>query len=189
MTMNERGGATREAVGVFADAGSMQAAIDELLASGFGADALNLLASAEAVETKLGHKYRKVAELEDDPAVPRDHYAPVADVEQADRGAIGALAMAGALGAGGAVVISGGALAAAALAAALGAGTWGFFIGEVLTKFVGSDHAEDMEKQLAGGGLLLWVRCADAAQEARAQGILKEHSGRDVHVHSLPAGK
>ena len=184
MTINEKKACTREAVGVFADATGMQAAIDELLASGFEVDALNLLASTEAVESKLGHKFRKVAELEDDPTVPRDHYVPTETVEEAERAAIGALAMAGALGAGGAVVISGGTLATAALAGALGAGTWGL-IGEVLTKFVGADHAKDMEEELSAGGLLLWVRCANAAQETRAQDILKKHSGKDVHVHTL----
>ena len=185
MTINEKNANTREAVGVFADATGMQTAIDELLASGFEADALNLLASTDTVESKLGHIYRKVAELEDDPAVPRDHYVPAETVEGADRGAIGVLAMAGALSTGGAVVISGGSLAAVALAAALGAGTWGL-MGEVLTKFVGADHAKDLEDQLSAGGLLLWVRCANAAQETRAQEILKKHSGKDVHVHTLP---
>jgi hypothetical protein len=37
------------------------------------------------------------------------------------------------------------------------------------------------------GGLLLWVRTWDAADEERAVRILKAHSGDHVHVHALPA--
>ena len=172
---------SREAVGVFADAASLQSAVDELLAAGFSTEALNLLASEEAVEAKLGHKYQKVSELEDDPDAPRSRYEPL---EEEERATIGAFGLLGALGATGVVAASGGGLAAALLAAGLGAGTWGL-LGELLAKFLGEEHAESVTEQIAHGGLLLWVRCADAEQEASAQDILERHSGRDVHVHTL----
>jgi len=174
---------SREAVGVFADAASLQSAVDELLAAGFPSEALNLLASEEAVEAKLGHRYQKVSELEDDPAAPRAAYAPL---EETERATIGAFGLLGALGATGVVAASGGGLAVALLAAGLGAGTWGLF-GELLAKFLGGEHAENVTEQIAHGGLLLWVRCADPEQETSAQDILERHSGKDVHVHSLPA--
>ncbi len=176
-------GGSREAVGVFADAASLQSAVDELLAEGFPTEALSLLASEESVEAKLGHKYQKVSELEDDPAAPRAHYAPI---EEAERATVGALGLLGALGATGVVAASGGALALALLAAGIGAGAGGL-LGELLAKFLGADHAESVTQQIAHGGLLLWVRCADAEQELSAQEILETHSGRDVHVHTLPA--
>ena len=178
-----RGGGSREAVGVFADAASLQSAVDELHDAGFPDEALSLLASEAAVEAKLGHKYQKVSELEDDPAAPRARYLPV---EETERAAIGAFGLLGALGATGVVAASGGALAIALLAAGIGAGAGGV-LGELLAKFLGHDHAESVTQQIAHGGLLLWVRCADPEQEANAQDILERHSGRDVHVHSLPA--
>ena len=46
----------------------------------------------------------------------------------------------------------------------------------------------DLQEQLDRGGLLLWVHTRDAAHEERATEILRRHSGRDVHVHDLPAG-
>ena len=45
-------------------------AIDELLSSGFDRAELSLLASEDAVATKLGGYYRPAGELADDPAVP-----------------------------------------------------------------------------------------------------------------------
>jgi hypothetical protein len=179
-------GASREAVGVFADAASLQGAIDELLSVGFPAEALSLLASEEAVEAELGHKYEKVAELEDDPAAPRRRYVPRETFEDTERAAIGALGIVGALGTVGAVVASGGALGSALVAGGLSGGTWGL-LGELLAKFIGAEHAEIVTEQIAHGGLLLWVRCADPEQEISAQEILERHSGKDVHVHTLPA--
>ena len=179
-------GASREAVGVFADAASLQGAIDELLSVGFETEALSLLASEEAVEAKLGHKYQKVSELEDDSAAPRTRYVPRETLEDAERTAVGSLGIVGGLATAGAVVASGGALGSALLAAGLGAGTWGL-LGELLAKFIGGEHAESVTEQIAHGGLLLWVRCAGSEQETGAQEILERHSGKDVHVHTLPA--
>ena len=70
MTTSEKGNEIREAVGVFGDADAMQNAIEELLSSAFTHADLSLLASEETVDKKLGHKYKKVTEIEDDAAVP-----------------------------------------------------------------------------------------------------------------------
>ena len=179
-------GVSREAVGVFADAASLQGAIDELLSVGFETEAVNLLASEEAVEAELGHRYGKVAELEDDPAAPRTRYVPRETLEDAGRAAIGSLGIVGGLGTAGAVVASGGALGAALIAGGLSGATWGL-LGDLLARFIGAEHAERVTEQIAHGGLLLWVRCADPEQEVTAQEILERHSGKDVHVHTLPA--
>jgi hypothetical protein len=60
----------REAVGVFDSPDKLQEAIDDLMSSGFDRAELSLLAAEDTVDQKLGHKYRKIAELEDDPIVP-----------------------------------------------------------------------------------------------------------------------
>ncbi len=54
----------REAVGVFQTAEQLEAAIDDLLSAGFDRAEVSLLAAEPAVEEKLGHKYRRPAELE-----------------------------------------------------------------------------------------------------------------------------
>ena len=82
MTTPENVSVTREAVGVFGDAAAMDAAIEELLASGFDHRDLSLLAAGSAVEEKLGHRYKKVEEVEDDPKAPRTYYASQETVDE-----------------------------------------------------------------------------------------------------------
>jgi hypothetical protein len=52
--MDDQPDTVREAVGVFASEHDLQAAIDELLSSGFHRAELSLLASESAVKEKLG---------------------------------------------------------------------------------------------------------------------------------------
>jgi len=178
--------ALREAVGVFHDPESFQEAIDDLLDSGFDRAELSLLASEHAIEANLGHRYRKVAELEDDARVPRTAYVSLESVGDAEGGLIGGLMYIGAVVAGGAVVASGGTLAGAFLAAAMAGGAGGLF-GSALAKLIDYHHADYLQRQLDKGGLLLWVRTRDLEHEQRARRILERHSGEDVHVHELSA--
>ena len=186
MTTSEKGNQIREAVAVFGDADTMQQAIEDLLSSGFKHADLSLLASEETVDKKLGHKYKKVTEIEDDATVPRIRYVSQEAISEGEHVFTGGLVLLGTLGAVGVIVASGGALAAVITGAALGAGTWGL-LGELLAKFIGVQHTEYLEEQLKYGGLLLWVRCLSSEREKSAMEILSKHSGSDVHVHALPA--
>lgn len=176
----------REAVGVFETAETMQAAIDELLRTGFDRAELSLLAATEAVEDKLGHVYRKVAEVEDDPEVPRTCYVAPESIGEAEGALAGGLLYVGAVAAAGAIVASGGALAVVIAGAAIAGGVGGL-IGAVLARLIDKHQARLLHEHLDRGGLLLWVRTRDADHEARASAILKRHSGHDVHIHALPA--
>ncbi|KAB0264990.1 hypothetical protein [Microvirga brassicacearum] len=174
----------REAVGIFDDPEHLQDGIDELLSSGFDRAALSLLAGEQIVEEKLGHRYRKVEVLADDPNVPRSAYVSMEAIGDLEGGLIGGLTYVGATAAIGAVVASGGTLAATIAGAALVGGVGGL-VGSVLAKWVGEHHANYLQEQIDHGGLLLWVRADDPDAEKRAITILKKHSGRDVHVHPL----
>jgi hypothetical protein len=176
----------REAVGIFHRKEDFQRAIDELLSSGFDHAQLSLLAGEEAVQEKLGHRYAKVSELEDDPKVPRAAYVSTEVVGGAEGALIGGLMYVGATAASVAIVASGGTIAAAICATALAGGTGGA-IGSILAMLVGHHHAHHLEEQLDRGGLLLWVRPWDAEAEKRAVEILTKHSATDCHVHALPA--
>ena len=99
---------TREAVAVFHDWASLQACVDDLLSSGFDRSEFSLLAAQKVVEEKLGHVYEKVADLEDDPEVPRTAFVGRDSHIEARAGVIGALAYVGAAAAIGVVVASGG---------------------------------------------------------------------------------
>jgi hypothetical protein len=179
-------GEVREAVGVFDTADTLQDAIDELQSSGFDRADLSLMTSEHVVEEKLGHKYKKVAELEDNAEVPRTFYVSPESIGEAQGALVGALFYVGAIGAAGLVLATGGTLAAA-LAGAAVAGGGGGLVGVLLAKLIGKQHAEHLQEQLDRGGLLLWVRTWDEDREKRAVDILKKHSGRDVHVHGLPS--
>ena len=184
MSIDQTAGTAYEAVGVFNSAEALQAAINELLSSGFDRAELSLLASQDAVERRLGHRYEKVGGLANDPTVPRAAYMSTEAIGEAEGGLIGGLLFVGAVAATGAIVASGGTLAAAIAAAALAGGAGGV-IGSILAKWIGDKHAHYLQEQLDRGGLLLWVRTWNAEDERRAVEILRKHSGIDVHV--LPA--
>ncbi len=174
----------REAVGVFQSAEALQDAYDELLSSGFHRSEVSLMAGEQTVEGKLGHKYQRVAELEDDPNVPRAVYVPPESLGDAQGALIGGLLYIGAAGAAGLVLASGGALAAAVAAGAAAGGASGL-LGAALARLIGDHHANYLQEQIDHGGILLWVRTRDEAHEQRAVEILKKHSGVDVHVHGV----
>lgn len=175
----------REAVAVFDTAESLELAIEALESNGFDRADISLLADAATVEEKLGHRYKRVEELEEDPNVPRTAFVSTEAVGDAEGALVGALSYVGALAATGAVVATGGTLAAA-ITAAMMSGAAGGVAGTALASVVDYRHAEYLQEQLAHGGLLLWVRTPDAEHEARAIEILQAYSAHDVHVHTVP---
>lgn len=177
--------AISEAVGIFHRSEELQAAIDELLSSGFHRAQLSLLAGASTLEEKLGHRCKTVSPLADDPAIPRSVYVSPEAIGDAEGGLIGGLVYVGAAAAAGVVVASGGTLAAIITAVVLTGGT-GALLGSMLALWLGDHHARYLEDQIKRGGLLLWVRTRTNADELRALSILKKHSADEVHIHTLP---
>lgn len=186
MDSNQSQKTQTEAVGVFDDAARLQEAVDALLSAGFDRAEISLLASGPAVEAKLGHTYKKAAELEDDQSSPRVAYVSTEAIGDAEGGLIGALLYVGAVAGAIPIVASGGTLAGA-IAGATMLGGAGALIGSVLAQLVGDHHADYLREQLDHGGLLLWVRTRDKAHEAKATQILSKYSAKDVHLHALPA--
>ena len=74
MKIEPKSRVAHEAVGVFNRSEDFQDAIDELLSSGFHRAELSLLSQRTRRQEKLGHRYKKVNELEDDQRVPRTAY-------------------------------------------------------------------------------------------------------------------
>lgn len=174
----------REAVGVFVEAAKLEAATDELLENGFDRADISLLAAQDEIEKNLGHRYSKVTELEDDPDVPRRAFTPLQSVHEAEGALISLPLYVAAVTTAGIVTAAGGPLAAILAATAI-AGSGGGFLGLVLAGILGNRYASEIENQINKGGILLWVRTWDKAQEERAQKILTRHGAFDVHVHQL----
>lgn len=172
-----------EAVGVFDDVSSLDAAVEELHRSGFPKDHISLLASEDTVERKLGHRYERIEELEDDPNAPRQVYRTRESLGESEGLLVGSLTYLPAVLAAGTVVASAGVVAAAITGAALG----GALLGTVLSHWMDKRHADWLQEQLDRGGLLLWVRTPDPESQQQALSILQQHSAHDVHLHKLPA--
>jgi hypothetical protein len=172
-----------EAVAVFHDVADLDGAVEALQSAGFKRADISLLASEDAVEKKLGHRYERVEELEDDPKAPRVAYRTRESVGETEDVIIGSMTYLPAVLAAGTVVASAGVVAAAVTGTAIA----GALIGTVLARWLDKSHAEHLQEQLEHGGLLLWVRTRDQQQEQTALKVLLEHSGTDVHVHRLPA--
>ncbi|SME90371.1 hypothetical protein SAMN06265365_101307 [Tistlia consotensis] len=174
----------REVVARFEEARAFEDAVDLVERHGVDRAAVSMMASREAVQQKLGHRFRLSSELEDEPAVPQSVFSNRYEIAEAKGAAIGLPVYIGGAGAGLAVFASGGTLAFAAVIAAAGAAA-GAGIGALLSRAISKRHAEHLEEQLAEGGLLLWVRVGDEAQERQVVDLLTSAGGRDVRAHSI----
>ena len=153
----------REAVASFADRVHFRAAVSSLLAAGFEASDLSVLAS-----------HRPLTAADEKPS------------ELVAAGLTDEIKYIGPLTVAGIVLVSGGPIAAT-LAAVVGAGLGGAALKELFDDYAAAPHREEFTAALAAGAALLWVRCADAEVELRALRILEEAGGRHVHVHGRPA--
>lgn len=186
MTQDPELESTREAVALFKDEETLQAAIDDLLASGFDRAELSLLATEETLRQTFAERFKSSAELEDVEGVPRSCYCSVESLGDAQGGIIGGLVYVGAVAATGMVAASGGTLAAIIAACVLAGGAAGA-VGTYLAGLMGDARARHISEHLRHGGLLLWVRTWNEDDEKRATSILGKHSGLDVHVHGSAA--
>jgi len=152
----------REAVASFPDREHFHNAVSNLLAAGFEASDLSVLAShdslAAAGEPSAGGPKIMPAGLSDE----IKYIAPLTVA--------------------GVILLSGGPIAAT-IAALVGAGLGGAALKELFDDYTAPRHSEDFRAALEAGAALLWVRCEDADRELTATRILEEAGGRHVHVH------
>jgi hypothetical protein len=166
----------REVVAVFDDTDALDNAVYALETRGFDRAAFSLLASEASVSERLGHRYRRVRDTEDDPEVPRNAFFSRVSRLEAEYMPAPALAAVGALVLGGT-----GAILPAVIAAGGGA-----LIGATLGRLMHQRHAVRVREQLERGGLLLWVSIRNAHEEETALEVLHMYSAHDVHTHEIP---
>ena len=170
-----------EAVAVFHDVARMDAAVEALIKAGFDKDDVSLLASEQAVEDKLGHRYERVEELEDSADAPRVTYRTLAEFVDTERTVTNVLTYLPTMVAAGTVVASAGVVAAAVTGAAVG----GAVLSTILARWMDQTHANHIQEQLEHGGLLLWVSASTPEKQETAIRLLKEHEATDVHLHDF----
>jgi hypothetical protein len=175
----------REAVGVFDDPRSLQAAIDELEENGFMRHELSILAPQGVVGEQLTRRYAHVSHAADDPAAPRTVFMPEEIIGEIEGSAIGIPLYISAI-AGTCIVAGAGGTLLATLAAAAAAGAGGAAIGTLFARYIAKNHAQKLQEHIERGGMLLWAAVRDDEQEKRARRILAHHSAHDIHVHEIP---
>lgn len=169
----------REVVAVFDDAEALEDAVVELETHGFDRAAFSLLASEHAVESKLGRRYQRVEEVEDEPRAPRETFFSRVSRLEAEYGLAPALGLVAAV----AVGLGSTGITLPILIAAGG----GAAIGAALGRVIHQHHAEVLQEQLERGGILLWVNVRNAAEERSATTVLEAHGARHVHAHDVAA--
>ena len=129
-----------EAVAVFDEVRALDAAVEALRRAGFRKSDISLLATEDAVARKLGHRYERVEELEDDPNAPRTAYRTRASVGDSEDMIVGSLIYLPTVVAAGTVVASAGVVAAAVTGTAIA----GALIGTVLARWLdqGGTHRQ-----------------------------------------------
>jgi hypothetical protein len=167
---------TREVVAVFKGVEALEEAVYNLETRGFDRAAFSLLASEESVMQKLGHRYQRVSETEDDPQMPRDTFFSRISRLEAEYLPAPALAAVGVL-----IVAGTGAI----LPVVIAAGGGGALIGAALGRMMHERHATRVREQLERGGLLLWVSVRNVSEEETALRVLRAHSAHDVHSHEI----
>lgn len=175
----------REAVAIFEDATHLQAAMDELLLSGFTHTDLSVLADAKTVEKKLGHSYKQVTDEKDNPDSPRTVFMPPEVLGEAQGVLVGIPMYVAAVTTTALMIASGGTLLPTLLATAAAMGGSGL-IGALLAKLLDNHHADYIQEHIDRGGLLLWVSTSTPEAEKKAVTILKKHSAYDIDVHDIP---
>ncbi len=154
-------GENREAVGLFADRESFEAAVEALKGAGFERTDLSVLGSHESIDA-AGEPGK-----------------PFKDILTA---LVGELKYEGPLVASGAILLVGGTVSAT-IAGIIGAAVGGIAVKEVLDEVTSTPHTEDFARSLEAGSVILWVRTPDKELERAATAILEENGGVNVHTH------
>jgi len=171
----------REAVAVFDDAEKLESAVSELQSKGIDRSELSILAH----DWPAARLPRDIQRAADDPATPREPVVTDTDLRQGRVLGTGLAATIAAFAAAGFTVATGGVGAATVIAAVAAAGG----VGAASTLFgrkLADDQTSFLDAQLAGGGVLLWVRTRNAAGEQIVLEVLRRHSAH-VYLHDLPA--
>ena len=174
----------REAIGIFHDLAAVQAAVDELLVSGFDRSLVSILSPHAMATGRSGRDDSAIEERCDDPDTPHQSFVG-RDSRTEARSAIAAgLTYIGATAAGGIISAGGGTMVEAALwAVALGGA--GGAVGAMLGRFTSARYLRRMDGQLEQGGIPVSVRSFTPPCAERACEILARNGATGIHVHDL----
>lgn len=168
----------REAVAIFGDEVSLNAAVDALIQAGWAANDMSLLGHAD----KVDELQARASELADKADAPRAAYISPDSKVEGSAAAVGGPALIAGLGAT-AIITSGGLALLPTIAVTAGSAALAGGIGLLFTRAFGHKHAAHVQDQILNGGLLLWVKARDAATDNQLLATLRDNGGRNVHMH------
>ncbi len=172
----------REAVGVFEDEESLDAAVSELEKTAFPRQDISVLGGGDALNRKFGTVEIETASIEDNPDTPRG--SPVRPEEKA----IGAgVVISGLAYVGGCIAaIAANSMPDIALLYSIAAGSlMGGILGAVIVVFMRAQYNRNIDRQIRKGGLVVWVRTPEPTLEKTACAIMQKHGAHDVHIHDI----
>ena len=179
----------REVVGVFDTPEGLEAAVDQLGIVGIDRAALSVLGAEGPSPEQPGKAEANVPpwsilKISDDPNTSTAAF--VSDISRNEaRAAASSVPLAiGGFGAAWAVAAAGGSLVFA-IGATVATGALAAGLGALLYHAVSRHHAEAISAQMAGGGLILWVRVEDKATEERALAVLQACGAKFTHTHMI----
>jgi hypothetical protein len=175
----------REAVAVFPTEQALIDAIETLEQAGFDRTEISVLApESAAADSSLAKLYKDVRRLEDDGNVPRSAYHSPHSRAEGEAAAVALPVYIGGFGGLFAAVATGG-LLAFTIPLVIAGGLTGGGLGAVCAYAIARRHRNSVERQMAEGGFLLWVRTRNGDQGARAKRALADAGGTDVHLHEV----
>jgi hypothetical protein len=174
----------REAVGLLPDITSLDKAIESLIGKGFSREDLSVLSPDKSHHGVIAGQFAPSAKVMDDPDAPRTSVIDHESAMEIKAAAIGIPAQVGAF-AGAIVAVASGGVLAAAIAALIAGGAAGGGLGALLSHAVSKRHREDLQRQLANGGIILWVQTPDKADEEKAMATLASCGATNIHVHEI----
>jgi hypothetical protein len=177
----------REVAGVFRSRDVLDAAVGDLLSSGFDRADLDVVVGAEA-RRRLGGAAVPAEEIPEVPGVPRQPVVAREDIVLVSSLVLAVLVFAAAAVAAWLVVASGGELMWAGVAAAVGA-VAAAALGAQLTRIFTRKHIRALEAQLTERELVLLVRVRSPDEEAKAEQILLGHGASAVRPHEVAIDK
>ncbi|HEX9647567.1 MAG TPA: hypothetical protein VGB88_08720 [Alphaproteobacteria bacterium] len=167
---------------IFDDVGAFRGVLRSLLGAGFDAADVSILAPHDALADHFDDRIPSPDQLADLPDTPREDLAPETAVEAAARAIAEGLSAIGAIGAAGMAYAVGGPVGVATTTGAAVEST----VEGVLSKFVEDRYSERFQRNLADGGLVVWVRVRERERAATASALLARHGGSHIHAVAAP---
>ena len=170
-----------EVVGIFTTIEELDQAVGELFTHGFDQSSLSIPSNEIEIKQKLKRNYKSIADLADNPNVPRTSFQAEENIGIAEGAIISVLIYIGAMVTAAIIISKGKDLdyTLTVIAIITGAAT---AIGILLAIMLNNHHKNYIKNQLKKGGLLLWVQLKNKSQANVVIKVLKHNQAINAYL-------